>query len=412
MLNTAYKNNCLKYKCNINEKIQRIKSKLALGNTSLIVGHYVSDPTQYFGILGRELSNEPLFEYRVIVNSLTPTLSTYFKNIGVQVIELKEISDRFNSGIDVLFIQHPYYNIGDVSIDFYGIMSPLPQALLGKEIKDHPLLCYIPYAFSVINDEEHFPINGHYNLPINNIAWKVFCETDWHKRQAECKSISKGNNYVVTGYPKLDDYPITQPYFDKFNTTIRKDVTIIWAPHHNPNLQNIPINIIHRMLVDLMKKNKNIRIVFRPHPNLLNSNIDEVKLQLEKGELIEIFNYWQSNPRGSFDMSPNLYDLFSNTDLMITNCGGFHVEYISTYKPLLSYIRKNSLNEFSQNALDVSGYWSDSVEEIKVFLNDFITYGFDSKKIERINYINNNILRSQASRVIIHNIKSELFSSI
>jgi len=396
-----------KIRLNIPFKINLIKSSLKKNKFKLNIGHYISQPIQYFHYFGKIFSHDEKINYTVILDKPSYDDINLFNRLNIKFIKLSEVKEYFKSYPDILFIQHPYYNFNDIKINFYGIMHNIPEELFSENIFETPLLCYIPYGYGALNDNKHKPVNGAYNLPIHNIAWKVFCESVWHKNQAKVKSITQGLNYIVSGYPKLDDF------FQQKKKIINKNkFNIIWAPHHNEYFENIPIKVIHKTLVKLINVNQNVNIIFRPHPNLLRNDIDNSK-HLLKNDFNKIFNFWKFHRQGRVNMSSEIYYLFFQSDMMITNCVGFQIEYFITKKPLLSYIKLDYLNDLVRKNIIAHCFHANNVFQINKICEELIKKSNKSNKSNKIikleNSIFKNITQKDASKQIIENIKKEFF---
>lgn len=404
----TYKNTCEQYAATVKEKENHLRHSLKQSPRKIRIHHHVRTPLQYFFELGAAFATNPRFDYTVVLADALASFTSLFSERNIPVATISELTSAANRP-DILFLQHPNFHIGNVEVDFYGIMSRLPPAILPESVEAHPLLCYIPYAYSVINDEAHSPTNGHYNLPIHNVAWRVFCESEWHKEQVTKKSEMGGNNWVVTGYPKLDG--ITEAPAAKGNlwrTAGPAMKRVIWAPHHNKSFQTIPTLDVHRFLAALVDETPGVELIFRPHPNILASGFSHEALGLTKDEFNSISNFWVNHPRGQLNMTANMPELFGLSDMMITNSGGFHIEYLPSMKPLISYIPQHRLNRFVTKITNDANYMADTIEEISRLVRKLLGENGDDKREKRRECLNIVMPTPNVSAEIVKNIETAL----
>lgn len=361
-------------------KEQELRDELARTGRRIRVHHYVTVPLQYFFSLGEAFASDDRYDYVVHLSDTDPEILELFASRGISTRPASLLRTLTSARPDVLFLQHPYVHIGDVEIDFYGIMSRLPGHILPRRAEEQPLLALVPYAFTVINDELHRPVDGFHDLPIHNVGWRIFCETEWHRQRAAEKSTMHAWNWVSTGYPKLDDLTGPAPDDGVGGARIRR---IIWAPHHNRTFQGLPIPDVHQMLAGYLEARPDLGLVFRPHPNLLKQGYDFSAIGMTETHFQDVCQFWGRHPRGSFDMRADLPSLFAESDLMVTDCGGFQAEYVASMRPLVSYIRPGLLNGFADELTTRANYTARTVAEIEALLRQLVDRGDDPKLTAR-----------------------------
>lgn len=398
---------CRRYREQVVNKYKKTVSDIKGNGRPLRVGHHVSWPHQYFPSLARAfLAESDCIDYEVLHNFQQLEEVDALREQGVSVISASDIRAINSRSYDLLFFQHPYFQISDICVDFFGIMRAHPEHLLSGDIAKHPLLCFVPYAFTVIDDRHHKVVDGFHDLPIHNVAWRVYCESEWHLNRAKAKAALGADNWVMTGYPKLDEIVCL--------TKRRRSgagLRIIWAPHHNRSFQGIPIPEMHDYFKKLVSEIPDLTLVFRPHPNLVKgSAVDFDGMGMTPEQFSEILSYWERHDRGEFNFSSNLADLFNDSDLMVTDCGGFQAEYMYSGKPLISYIQRSLLNSFALDSIERYAYSASSVERVDYLVRRIIVERCDDNLDARLVACGNIVPQGGAGVAIVNDIKRAFFS--
>lgn len=273
----------------------------------------------------------------------------------------------------------------------------------------HKLTCYVPYGFTS-------SIQTIYYNQIESLCWKVFTETPVRKEMAKAYALRKGDNFLVTGYPGIDNLidPNYQPE-NIWKPQEKKKKKIIWAPHHSIK-GLVGRNIFHstflnyaELMLDLAKKHKdNIQISFKPHPSLKG------KLKKLWGEERTNLYYqqWEVLPNGQLN-DGEYSDLFLTSDAMIHDSGSFLLEYLFVQKPvmyLVDNIDVDQMNDLGKEGLNVMnlGYKKEDIEQ---FIKEVVIMGNDKQKTKRETFVNNKIMPPNgklASENIYYFLKNKL----
>ncbi|MFP3294095.1 MAG: CDP-glycerol glycerophosphotransferase family protein, partial [Hydrogenobaculum sp.] len=150
---------------------------------------------------------------------------------------------------------------------------------------------------------------------------------------------------------------------------------LIWAPHHSVAKRWLGFGVFHKIYQDmtrLAKENKDIKIIFKPHPflrrSLMEHNImhkEEYDKWLEEFSNIENVEIYTGG---------DYFSIFSESDAMLTDGLSFLVEYpMATGKPLIFFDSKahQPLNQIGELALEYA-YKVDSFEDFKSILDHLI----------------------------------------
>lgn len=312
---------------------------------------------------------------------------------GKEVVAVRSIVDP-----DIMFYAQPYEKTVETQYDFMHFQDKL--------------LCHIPYSFLTRNKD--FYDN---NLRFNNIAWKLYYQTDEGKLLAKEYSYNHGQNVVVVGYPNADDY-ILPIDCDPWNNKDRAIKRIIWAPHFTiikgAGFSQVS-NFLHmaefmqRLAIDYSDK---ITIAFKPHPRLYSELVRHPEWGEERTK--EYYDFWKNSPSTQLETG-DFVDLFKGSDAMIHDSGSFTVDYLYFNKPVL-YDNpdiegaKATANETGKAAYDVH-YKVSSNEDIKQFIDDVVIAGSDPMKAQRETYYQHYLLPPNGKSVA-QNIYDDMIKSL
>lgn len=325
-----------------------------------------------------------------------------FKSKNYNVIKTfdKETDTYFdvknNFAPDLVFFTNPYEGLQDYR---YYI----------KHFQD-TLTCYVPYA--VMTTKYDF----FYASTFHDLVWKIFSETNFHKKISSEKQKNKGKNIVLTGYPGFDELLINKTPNDNVwknkNSNLKR---IIWAPHHLMTELNRMSNFLeyHDFFLEIARKYEDkIQIAFKPHPLL------RVKLENDinwgKDKVDDYYNQWMNLPNGQFE-NAEYTDLFLTSDALIHDCGSFISEYLFAMKPTLFMVRDENVmkmwSEYGNKALSVH-YQSRTKQEVEDFIDSVVLQGNDTMINERREFVSDILItenKLSASQNIINYLEKEFF---
>ena len=286
-----------------------------------------------------------------------------------------DIKDRIKP--DIIFYQQPYANL--IWKD-YGYTN-FPNALI----------CYIPYDFKTT------AFRWGYDNMIQNIAWKLFYPTSFHKQDAERLSIVKGVNVSVVGYPMADEFlnrkRKTTFIWKCSSYNIKR---LIWAPHYTVDnygvLNYSTFSRYHEIMFEIAEKYKGrLQIAFKPHPYLLPTLYQHPLWGKEKANAY--YQRWKDLSNGMLVLG-DYVDLFLTSDAMIHDCGSFSVEYHYTLKPVMFLTKPGHLkyeSSFGRLAFGIH-YKGYSQKDIENFIERIVLEGNDSMLAARQEFFNNYLL--------------------
>lgn len=349
-----------------------------------------------------EMASSSDFEPVILITGI---YSSHYDDLGKYYTSVKENYDFFaNKGMHVEYA----YDIGThefLSLDRFKpdiIFYQQPWAI--HPIQDIPetskfaLSCYVPYGICVIDCPTDYDQNFHrmlwHHYAINEILYNHF--------KSKCHDLP--DNYKIVGHPKLDAY--TQQSNAKYMGGGRY---IIYAPHHSfapSHLNFATFKWNGKFILEYAKAHPELKFVFKPHPQLKTRLIVR-KIMSEK----EVNNYYDEWKKiAVFCDTANYFDLFKQSQLMITDCSSFLAEYFPSTHTVINLKNKNSisLNPFGQAITDCY-YKVYNIKELKQVLKMLLEDGQDplrEKRMQRLKELN--LLDTPSSTRIISLLRETL----
>ncbi len=353
------------------------------------------------------MKNNELFDVKVLAIpdniNLFPKNNEYefwyskFGTIVVNSIENNEWFDLKKEKPDYVFVQRPYDNY-------------VPYEFQIEVLKQYTKLCYIPYAFELINLRD-VAMPDYF---VKNISM-FFCSQS--EEFEYCSNIIKNINDGVCrkafnlGYPSL--YSIVKKNnnnsaFKKIDK--RNNLNIIWTPRWTTDDKLCKTSFFNYKdrLLEYIKKQKNINFVFRPHP-LAFKNFIEKRIMTKK----EVHNYLRQFKKSNmhYDKCSDYYDTFNDSDVLITDFSSIIIEYFLFNKPIIyCYSNCSKTTEFMNKMMNCF-YCVNNWDELECVLEN-LKKGIDPLKKNRLKLLNNFLkgYQSNVSAKIVEEIKSDFFS--
>lgn len=271
---------------------------------------------------------------------------------------------------DIIFYLNPYRYLID---DRYYI-----------DKFDNVLTCYIDYSLEIMN--EHWA----YSQLLQQLVWKYLVPSNLHKKLVESCEYRFVKNVSVSGYPTYD-------LFINELDGIKKNEfkTIVWAPHQSIFTPTADDEISVRWstfllyadyMMSIIRKNKDIHFIFRPHPLLRTNLYNHPEWGKERTD--QYYEELLSLPNVELSVGDYI-EQFCKSDALIHDGGGFMAEYIYTQKPCLylsnyidDYIKKNRFNELGIAAWKAH-YHAYDQKDIENFIEHIVLEGNDTMRSKR-----------------------------
>ncbi len=340
----------------INYSINRIKNKKNCKVGFLV---YTTSMWSVDGLY-QLMEKDSLYEPTIIVVPFADASEVTFANtkdfFTKRKYRLQTFFDTsFNpNNFDILIYTNPY-----VAIDKYvNILS----------LRLDKLVSYVSYSYILSGKSEKL------DLPVYYLSWKFFCDSEFYKKFVEDNSRIYSNNAVFCGYPKMDDY-YTAKIDNSHSIGGRK--VVMYAPHQSVNRNDVKAATFEMngwYLLYLAERYKDkIFWIIKPHP-LLRSHSVEAGIFNEEESYSNYLKKWEETGAAIVLENGDYFDLFKESDAMMTDSISFLAEYQFTGKPLLLLESgKQTYNEFGNNIREILYRCKgNDYEAIERFLNDLL----------------------------------------
>lgn len=190
------------------------------------------------------------------------------------------------------------------------------------------------------------------------------------------------NNLYVVSHPKLDSI-INK---EKKQT---KTKTIIFAPHHSFSEKSLNWATFlwsGEVILELAKKFSNFNWILKPHPGFYDKLLSDTNYTKEN--LDNFLSQWKKI--GSIETGGNYFNLFLSSDLLITDCGSFVVEYLFSKNPCIYLIKNNLKNHSKLNQKIIKNYYcAKNKKDLEDWFNRIIIQKEDNLEPKRLKLIKN-----------------------
>ena len=296
---------------------------------------------------------------------------------------------------------------------WYEGLYPTPIDLKTQSEK---LICFIPYGIGIL------PMGIGTHAEAANFAWKIYQMCDTHLQVAKTLMRCQGDNVVVVGHPRAEEYALT-PTLDPWKPQEKKKKRIIWAPHFtiteglSPLHRSNFLQLADKIWSITQTYKDRVQFAFKPHPRLITELYNNPDWGEEKTDAY--YQQWADGTNTQLETGEYV-ELFKTSDAMIHDSGSFTVEYLFTHNPVM-FITSDAENlKQTEEMLDIgceamdASYIGYTESEIISFVDEVVLKGNDSKKEERERFFQKYLSSTSgktASELIYKDICKELFTT-
>jgi len=299
------------------------------------VAFFVDENQKWAGALYKKFAADPKFRPRVFITSDGHNRSgdnlKFFKDRDYDVVDASngDLGGGLRDNIDVVFYQQPWYSLD----------GPLHPA----NMSSRAVCLYFPYATTttIENDGIWTQCVGWWKSLYKHFVFNNALHEQFARRGV--------GNTIPVGHPKMDAYgaPIKKSPWKS------EKIRIIYAPHHS-FLEKHLVNFgtfrwNGKQILDLAKKTAGTtEWIFKPHPRF-KIGILEAEIMTER-EIDAYYDAWEKI--GQICDTGDYFDMFRASNMMITDCDSFLVEYLPTNRPVIHLIPKDDAgwSELSRQA--------------------------------------------------------------
>lgn len=388
-------NNCA-IKNNYKKILKKIKQKKKIKIIFLC-----SESSKWnYSILYNKLKNQENFTPQIV---LYPQIDVLINkdNASIEAQLNKEYKFFKEQNFETTFgyIKNKYISIKRFKPDivFYEQPYGLPQEYSIKNVSKFALCMYTPYGYEILDTLDNYTQHFHKRLHT------YFVENEYQVSRYEMYSPKNKENCVVTGCIKmemLDNATIVE------NKNTNK-INIIYAPHHSLEQDSLMFATFldsGKYLLEFAKKHRNeINWIFKPHPRLKYSLI--MNNLMTESEVNTYYSKWEN--LGTIHNTGNYFDIFKNSDAMITDSISFLAEYLPTNKPIIQLTNpKHYPYNKIGNTIEKVLYKAYSQEEFKQIFDNVILSKNDYLKDNRTSIISEIYDKSKSpSELILNHLK-------
>ena len=327
------KQNLIKVKNNYKRVIEKLKNKTEKIKVIFLIRE--NQKWTYQSVY-EEFEKSNKFEPLVLVSLLNLAAKGKDKTRN----NLQETYDFFKSrgmNVDYAYKNGKYIDLEEFKPDivFYDQEWDLPEIHMPEYVSNFALTFYSLYGSTV------FEYPDLYTQKFHRFLFRYFVENELNIDIYSSQIKENKENCVVVGYPKLDEYFKADETCNLWKQPDK--LKIIYAPHHSLEQNGMRLATFkqnYKFILELAKKYPQTTWMFKPHPRLKYA-ILRTKLMNED----EADKYWKEWAEiGAVYEKGNYINLFKTSDLMITDCDSFLVEYIPSKKPLIRLVNEQAIN--------------------------------------------------------------------
>lgn len=392
------KQNLIKVKNNYKCVIEKLKNKTEKIKVIFLIRE--NQKWTYQSVY-EEFEKSDKFEPLVLVSLLTLAAKGKDKTRN----NLQENYEFFKSrgmNVDYAYKNGKYVDLEEFKPDivFYDQEWDLPEIHMPEFVSKFALTFYSLYGSTVFEYPELYTQNFH------RFLFRYFVENELNIDIYSSQIKENKENCVVVGYPKLDEYFKTDETCNLWKHPDK--LKVIYAPHHSLEQNGMRLATFkqnYKFILELAKKYPQTTWIFKPHPRLKYA-IMRTKLMNED----EVDKYWKEWEKiGTVYEKGNYINLFKTSDLMITDCDSFLVEYLPNQKPLIRLVNEQAvkLNEMGRK-ITQSFYSVYNNNELENIFEKLVVKNQDEKSDTRKNLLKEFINSDQTVAKNIYNCITEV----
>ena len=285
----------------------------------------------------------------------------FFKDKGYHFKIVKDADELKQYEPDIIFYEQPWFALNNG-------FSP-------EKLSELALCLYVPYNVELdLSDRIIFPLKKFYLTLYKTFIFNDAVKNDMIKYRIK--------NVFVAGHPRLDAY--LEPVLRKSLWSSQKKMHIIYAPHHSfahSTLKWATYEWNGQHLLDLAKKYADTtEWIFKPHPRF-HFALEE---EFGKEYADKVFADW-SKVSKLYDTG-DYFDLFRTSDLMISDCCSFKLEWLPTGKPYLNLVSQYPDADFIgpiREHFSSSYYHANNIKQIDQYFDMLVNQRADPLKPKR-----------------------------
>lgn len=284
----------------------------------------------------------------------------------------REFNDYIENGYKEI-IHANNYKLHKASPDIVFYLKPynnIPEQYCLEEVQRFvDKVIYIAYGLHSVDNDDI--IKYEFQLPMQDNAWYSIAYSSYVMELAKKYSKQKGKNYLLIGHPRMDlmneDYSDNEWYKEvKKRANGRK--IFLYDPHHtiNESYKWGTFKLYGLKILEYFKNNKDIFLLYRPHPLLKGSLEKEYQ---GNNSFFEKYNNLLNSENIMYDDYKDYMIAMHISDYLISDANSFVPEFVMYNKPVI-YIRHPEEDLIKDSELKSMLYVANSEKEIMNYIDD------------------------------------------
>lgn len=250
---------------------------------------------------------------------------------------------------------------------------------------------YIPYGANWV-DYQNVPllIRYHFQLPLQDKAWKIFDTPDYLREYYIHYGNRNGENVELIGHPRFDSIRKFAKMRDSipliWKKKIEKRKVFMWNTHFSNRNDGqkdsdwATFELFGQNMLSYFKLDKEVILLWRPHPLFFNSLLNN-KIMTSQ-ELEELIITIDNSENIILDTLSDYRYAFSATDALISDASSLLLEFLAIGKPVLYTYQGSRFSIVNKNLLPAY-YKATKWIEIEKFIQN-VKEEKDPKKRKRM----------------------------
>ena len=269
-----------------------------------------------------------------------------------------------------------WFNLREYNPDYVFYTRPYntqyPDEYKSNAVCQYAKICYIPYGFTlnggvIFNSvfKANFLLQTYVTfVQSKNLLKKV-------KNSYLCQYLFKHNKFEYLGFPRFD---LLYPNSSCDKNWNKENITITWMPRWEFNTTIKGQKCSHFLeyydkFIEFMKMHRELNFIFRPHPLMFETLIEE-KIKTQE-EIKEIKKEMSSISNLNIDYEKDYLPTLKKTDILVADTTSLLMEFFATGKPII--LSDNAKGYLEDGKIMVSSLYQVEVwKDVESKLNDLI----------------------------------------
>lgn len=278
-------------------------------------------------------------------------------------------SEIYGNAVINAYYEGMWYSLKELNPDYVFYQQPydnyLPPIYQSGNVVKYAKTLYIPYGFSLCDKIK--------SICMSKIFFRnIYCYFAENYPNMEY-NIARLKKSHEKGYQKSINigYPMFETFMKKKPLTSKKEIlnVVLWTPRWSEDVGGSNFFNFKDEVIKLPEENSSLKIIFRPHPMLIDHFIEKKRFTREEADLY--LQNFKDNTSLEYDTSEDYMEMFWDVDILLTDISSIIVEFFLTGKPIIycktSEISSAFFEELTKGMYVVSG-WNEAKKKLDELL--------------------------------------------